>query len=106
MTSPIIVTNTPIILVTRNNSRDRLMLQNNGKRDVYVKRQPTNIITDIPSPTNYDFILYSQTGNEDPDITQINSVAAYAAVAALPSDKAPSSSSEVAVMQTIKTNIL
>jgi len=102
MASPINVTKIPIILVKRNNSRDRLILQNEGKVPVYVKRQPTNVITDIPSDTNYDFILYPGQGNSEDVITQINSVATFAGVVV---ENGNDKNANVAVLETIKTII-
>lgn len=102
MASPITVTTTPIILVVRNNNRDRLILQNEGKLPVYVKRQKTNAITDIPSDTNFDFVLYGPQGAEASNITQINSVATYAAAIVASGEN---KSSNVSVLETVKTNI-
>lgn len=103
MASPINITTTPIVIVIRNNRRDRLILQNQGKIPVYIKRQPTNLITDIPSDTNYDFILYPPKGNDQATITKINSVACYAAVVV---ENGNDKNSDISVMQTIIVDLI
>lgn len=99
MASPITVATTPIMLVNVNINRDVVQFQNNGKKDVFVKKQKSNTITDVPSDTNYDFILKS-----DNSIVDITSVSAFAGVT-VSSGSSDVQVGEVGILETIKTNL-
>lgn len=100
--SVINVTNAPIVLIGKNISRDKVILQNTGSEDVFVKKWfYGNPIAPIPSATNYDFILTAKPGEgkSQADIYQIASVSAFVGVTA--SNKC----STVGASETVKVGV-
>lgn len=89
---------TPTLLIGKNIKREKVVLQNTGAENVYVKKWAyPNAIAPIVTPTDYDFILFSKPGegNKENEIEQIGSVSAYVGVT-------ESKTSTVAVMETVK----
>lgn len=81
MTSPVTVTTTPTLLVKANLSRQSVLLQNNSKQDVYIKKQKLFAPYVVPTTTNYDFILHGSIGEGDGESLEIlDSVAAFIGV--------------------------
>ena len=63
MTSPVTVTNTPVIVAPINPRRVRIFLQNTGTTKTFFKKQSSTSVPNIPSATNYDFILWDTEEN-------------------------------------------
>jgi hypothetical protein len=82
MASPINVTTAPTVLIGVNLKRNSIILQNNSKEDVYVKKQNLKGAPIVPTSTNYDFILHGSVGegNDGEKIEMIETVAAFIGV--------------------------
>ena len=62
------VSSTPIMVVNINAKRKMIHLENVGQHPIYFTKQNKNIIPNIPSADNYDFVLYP---NSNQGITSI-----------------------------------
>jgi hypothetical protein len=82
MSSPVTVTTSPVALIGVNLKRANVIFQNNSKEDVYVKKQLLTGPVNVPSPTNYDFILHGSVGegNDGERIEILDTVAAFVGV--------------------------
>lgn len=62
------VNTTALTVLPINNRRKKLFFQNTGKEKIYITKQNFSNIPNIPSSTNYDYILYpseySTNGNK------------------------------------------
>jgi len=97
MSSPIIVSTTPLTIAAFNRNRDTIYLQNTGTNTVYVKKQIPGAASNLPTATNYDFLL--PPFGVDMDVIPIQTAASFIAVAA-------AATSTVAVMETARTTIV
>lgn len=100
MNSPVTVTTTPTAMAGVNLKRSAILLQNNSKEDVYVKKQKLTGPVIVPSATNYDFILHGSVGegNDGEKIEIIDTVAAFVGVTA-------KSTAAVGVSETVKVSL-
>jgi len=82
MISPVTVGTTPVVLAKANLNRKSMILQNNSKEDVYIKKQKLTGAYVLPTATNYDFILHGSVGEctDGERIELFDSVAAFLGV--------------------------
>lgn len=97
MSSPITVSQSPLIVASYNENRALIRFQNTGNWEIALSKQIPGAPPNIPSENNYDVLL--NKAGEESDAFETTSIAGWAGVVISPgqSDK----TSEIAITETV-----